>query len=42
MANELQIFNHPVFGELEVLVKEGKEYFSANDSYQDTVKKKEL
>src|SRR5690349_2338263 len=32
MANELQIFNHPVFGELEVLIKEGKEYFSANDT----------
>lgn len=29
--NQLQTFNHPVFGELQVLVKDGKEYFPAKD-----------
>lgn len=31
MANELQIFNHDGFGELEILVENGKEYFPATD-----------
>jgi anti-repressor protein len=31
MSNELKVFNHEVFGELQVLIKDGKEYFPATE-----------
>jgi prophage antirepressor-like protein len=31
MNNDLQVFNHDIFGELKVLVREGKEYFPATE-----------